>query len=141
MGMAMMTMVIMSLKDSAEQLIAFRTSAKNDAASALIAQAEEAENAKFKGTPVSRETFLAWRKGFKEEVAEAEEKKKLEEAEADKKRRGASSAAKHEGKLTGKQLWESGLAGKTLEEEEEEDDDDDESFDGLEGVERLKIST
>jgi hypothetical protein len=80
---------------------------------------------------VTRETFLAWRKRFREEMEEAERKRAEEVILEDKKKR----VAKEEVKLTGKQLWERGLAGKV------DDDDDEDAVDALEGVEKLKIET
>jgi hypothetical protein len=56
-----------------------------------------------------------------------EEQKRQEEKEAEDKRK----KIKEEKKLTGKELWLQGLAGKM--------DDDDEGRDALEGMEKLKI--
>ncbi|TKA82892.1 hypothetical protein B0A55_01149 [Friedmanniomyces simplex] len=54
----------------------------------------------------------------------------LERPQAKKKR-----GAKEEKKLTGRQLWQRGLAGNTVEEEEEEEEGDD----ALEGMQKLKV--
>lgn len=119
-GMAMIFTLVSTLKDSAELLITERRNAAQALKDVEAAKAEEEENRKFHGTPVTRETFLAWRDRFKEEMAE-EERRRREEAEAEemKKRRGA----REEVKLTGRQLWERGLAGKAGEEDEEGETD------------------
>ncbi|KIW06661.1 uncharacterized protein PV09_02367 [Verruconis gallopava] len=116
MGMAMVFTLVSSLKDAAELLISERQKAARTLKEAEAAKAEEEENRKFHGTPVTRETFLAWRAKFKQEMAE-EERRRREELEAEelKKRKGV----KEEVRLTGRQLWERGLAGKAGEEDEE----------------------
>jgi hypothetical protein len=120
--------LVTALKDNAEQLIAERAQAAETRRETEIRKAEEEENKKFVGTPVTRETFLEWRDKFRLEIEE-QKKREMEEKEAeDKKKRGV----KEEKKLTGKELWEKGLAGKVEEEEEGED--------ALEAVEQLKIA-
>jgi hypothetical protein len=115
MGMAMVFTLVSALKDGAELLIAERQKAAQALREVEAAKAEEEENRKFHGTPVTRDTFLAWRQKFKEEMAEEERRRKEElEAEELKKRKGA----KEEIRLTGRQLWERGLAGKAGEEDE-----------------------
>jgi len=94
------------------------------------AKAEEEENRKFEGTKVTRETFLQWSAGFKKEMeAEARRREQEREEEMKKKR-----TPKEEVKLTGKQLWERGIAGRPEEEE-------DEGVDGLEGMQSLKVAS
>jgi hypothetical protein len=91
------------------------------------AKAEEEENRKFQGEAVTRESFLRWREEFRKEM---EEKKKREEEEKeleDKKKR----IPKEERKLTGKELWQQGLAKGGDEEDEGED---------LEALKDLKVS-
>jgi hypothetical protein len=128
-GMAMVYTLVLAVKDAAERLIAERQQAAEDEREHEIAKVEEEENRKFHGTPVTRESFLAWRTRFKEELEDAE-KKRLEDALAeDKKKR----VAKDEVRLTGKQLWERGLTGKI------EDDEDEDAVDALDRVEKLKI--
>lgn len=83
------------------------------------AKIEEEENRKFEGTAVTPESFLAWREKFRKEQEE-EEQRKREEKEAEEKK-PKKSAAKEEKKLTGRQLWERGLAGKADYDEDEED--------------------
>ena len=128
-GMAMVFTLVSSLKDGAESLIAERRHAAQAEREAALRKAEEEENAKFHGTPVTRETFLAWRENFMADMEEAERKRQEEAIMEDKKKRGV----REEVRLTGRQLWERGLAGKGDDEEEEEEGD------GLEGAGKLKI--
>ncbi|KAF2131592.1 RWD-domain-containing protein [Dothidotthia symphoricarpi CBS 119687] len=125
-GMQMIFTLVTVLKDSAELLIAERANAKQALADIEAAKVEEAENAKFQGEAVTRESFLAWRDKFRAELEE-EERRKVEEKEVeDKKKR----IVEKEKKLTGRELWQQGLVGKV----DEEDEGDD-----LE-VDKLKIS-
>jgi hypothetical protein len=116
-GMAMIFTLVSSLKDGAELLITERQNAALAVKEVARAKVEEEENRKFHGTPVNRETFLAWRDRFHAEMAEVERSRK-EEAEAEELKKKKS--AREEIRMTGRQLWERGLAGKV----EEEDDDD-----------------
>ncbi|BCS27180.1 RWD domain-containing protein [Aspergillus puulaauensis] len=120
MGMAMVFTLVSALKESAELLMAERVNAVHAVKEMEAAKAEEEENKKFQGTTVNRETFLEWLDKFKEEVEE-EERKKREEKEAEEKKANKKAPAKEEKKLTGKQLWERGLAGKADFDEEDED--------------------
>lgn len=130
-GIAMIFTLVSALKDAAELLISERQKAKQALKDFEAQKAEEAENAKFYGTPVTRDTFLAWRQRFMKEMGEQERRRKEEqEAEDAKKRKGG---VKEEVKLTGRQIWERGLAGKGEEDEEGED--------ALQVVEKLKIGT
>jgi hypothetical protein len=126
--MAMIFTLVSSLKDSAETLITERQNAEQVERESALKKAEEEENAKFHGTPVTRETFLAWREKFVAEMEEAERKRQEEAIAEDKKKK----LVKEEVRLTGKQLWERGLAGKGEEETEDEGDE-------LEGIDKLKI--
>jgi hypothetical protein len=127
-GMAMIFTLVSSLKDSAETLIAERQNAAQAEHELALKKAEEEENAKFHGTPVTKETFLAWRQNFMAEMEKAE-RERQEEAIAEDKRK---KIVREEVRLTGKQLWERGLAGKGEDEAEDE-------ADGLEGMDKLKI--
>ena len=125
-GMAMFFTLVTVLKDSAELLITERQNAKQALADMEAAKAEEEENRKFQGEAVTRDSFLAWRDKFRQEMAD-EAQRRLEEKEAeDKKKR----VTKEEKKLTGRELWQQGLAGKG--------DEDDEGVD-LEALKGLKI--
>lgn len=118
-GMAMIFTLVSTLKESAEQLISERQAAARAQREMEIAKAEEEENRKFQGTMVTRETFLEWRERFRKEMEE-EEQRKREEKEAEEKKNKKPSA-KEEKRLTGKQLWERGLAGKADYDEDEEE--------------------
>ncbi|KAF2145819.1 uncharacterized protein K452DRAFT_356185 [Aplosporella prunicola CBS 121167] len=125
-GMAMVFTLVSTLKDSAELLIAERQAAQRAVVEMEAQAAEAEENKKFHGTAVTRESFLSWREGFMREMEEAE-KRAVEEKEAETK----GKKGKEEKKLSGRQLWERGLAGKG--------EEDDEGADVAEGVERLKV--
>jgi uncharacterized protein YdiU (UPF0061 family) len=121
MGMAMVFSLVSALKESAELLMAERVNAVHAEIEMQAAKAEEEENRKFQGTTVNRETFLEWLEKFKKEMEE-EERKLREEREAEEKKANKKAGVKEEKKLTGKQLWERGLAGKADFDEEEEED-------------------
>lgn len=115
MGMAMVFTLVSTLKDSAEVLIGERQQAEQALQEVERAKVEAEENKKFQGTAVTRESFLDWRRKFVEEMVEEERRKKEERELEDKKKR----IPKEEKKLSGKQLWERGLAGRGEEEEVE----------------------
>jgi hypothetical protein len=128
-GMAMVFTLVTTLKENAEQLILDRRAETAKKHEEVLLAREREENKKFHGTPVNPETFLKWREGFLKEMEEESVKAEEERLAEMKKTR-----AKEEKKLTGKQLWERGLAGKV-------DEGDDEDGGGLaEGVEGLKIA-
>ncbi|KAF7592758.1 hypothetical protein BBP40_012516 [Aspergillus hancockii] len=131
MGMAMIFTLVSALKDSAELLMSERVNAVHALKEMEAAKAEEEENRKFQGTAVNRETFLEWLEKFKAEM-EGEEKRQREEKEAEDKKATRKAPAKEEKKLTGKQLWERGLAGKG--------DFDEEGEDALPAVEKMQIA-
>ncbi|KAF0318713.1 RWD domain-containing protein [Colletotrichum sp. SAR11_59] len=125
-GMAMVFTLVTTLKEAAENLVEERKQAKDKEHEEAVLAAEREENKKFQGTPVTPETFLKWRADFIKEMEELRQKEDEERLAELKKAKVKESV-----KLTGKQLWERGLAGKV-------DDDDDEG--GLtEGVEKLKV--
>lgn len=119
-GAAMIFTLISTLKESAEALISSRVAAIQKEAEKEAAKAEEAENVKFHGEAVTRESFLAWRQNFVEEqeVQEAEEKRMEEEAGAKGRK-----VVKEEHRMTGRELWEKGLVGKIDEEDEVGEDE------------------
>lgn len=130
MGMAMVFTLVSTLKEAAENLIAEREAQAQALRDVEARKAEEDENRKFHGTAVTRESFLAWRAKFRNELTEKATKEQEEQEAEDKKKRGRLE----EKKLTGKQLWETGMVGKV---------DEDEDIDGehaLDGVEKLKIA-
>lgn len=127
-GMAMVFTLVSALKDAAEQLISERKQAVEAVKEAEARKAEEEENRKFEGTKVTRDTFLAWRDKFRKEMEEEAARRQAEQEAEDKKKRGG----KEEKKLSGKQLWEQGLAGKTL-------DEDEDGEDAVESLRQLKV--
>lgn len=128
MGMAMVFSLVSALKEAAEQLMLERVQAVEEAKALVAQKAEEEENKKFRGTPVNRETFQKWLADFKKEGEDEEQRQREEKEAEDKKKR----AAKEEKKLTGRQLWERGLAGKADYDEEEED--------AMPAVDKLKVT-
>jgi hypothetical protein len=130
MGMAMIFTLVSTLKDNAEQLVAERQAeARHEHEQKLLA-VEREENKKFHGTPVTPETFKSWREGFRKEMEALRIKQEEEDEAADKKRNRGKEAVVQ---LTGRQLWEGGLAGKVEEDEFEGDDVP------VEGVGDLKV--
>ncbi|KAL1604490.1 Protein gir2 [Nothophoma quercina] len=116
-GMAMIFTLVTVLKDSAELLISERQNAKQALADMEAAKVEEEENRKFQGEAVTRESFLRWREEFRSEMEEKKRKEEEEKEAEDKKMR----VKKEERKLTGKELWQQGLAKGGDEEDEGED--------------------
>ncbi|PLN85372.1 RWD-domain-containing protein [Aspergillus taichungensis] len=130
-GMAMVFTLVSALKDLAEQLMAERVNAVHALKEVEAAKAEEEENRKFQGTAVTPESFLEWREKFMKEIEE-KERKEREEEEASDKKLTKKAPAKEEKKLTGRQLWERGLAGKA--------DFDEDYEDAMPPVEKMKIA-
>lgn len=126
-GMAMIFTLYSTLKDSAELLIAERRQAAQALADIEAQKREAEDNKKFMGTPVNRETFLEWRERFRKDMEELA-RREVEEKEAeDKKRR----VVREEKRMTGKEMWERGLAGKG---EEESDEDGEDAVEGMKGL-------
>ncbi len=115
-GMAMVFTLVSALKEAAEQLVADRKEAAAKAHEEAVLAAEREENKKFHGTAVTRETFLKWREGFIKEMEEARIKEEEERLAELKKAR-----VKEPTRLSGRQLWERGLATGLAEEEGDED--------------------
>lgn len=119
MGMAMVFTLVSTLKDNAEQVVAERQAAARLVQEQKLLALEAEENKKFTGTPVNPETFKAWRAKFRKEMEELRIKEEeAEEAAEKKKNRGKETVVQ----ITGRQLWERGLAGKVEEESDDEDD-------------------
>ncbi|KAI9837920.1 MAG: hypothetical protein M1837_002659 [Sclerophora amabilis] len=132
-GMAMVFSLVSTLKDSAEVLISERQASARAVYEVERAKLEEEENRKFHGTMVNRETFLQWRDNFRREAEEAERRRESEREAEEKKKRGP----KEEKKMTGRELWEKGLVGRV---DEDEDDDEENGREGIEALEKLKVS-
>ncbi|KAH6604805.1 endo alpha-1 [Trichoderma cornu-damae] len=126
-GMAMVFTLYSTLKDAAEQLVQDRKDADAKVKEEELLAAEREENKKFHGTPVTPETFLRWREGFLREMEEQRARDEEERLAELKK-----AKAKEPVRLTGRQLWERGLAGKG-------DDEDDGEAVLADGVEQLKV--
>lgn len=127
-GMAMVFTLVSTLKDAAEQLVLDRKQAAAKAHEEAVLAAEREENKKFHGTLVTPETFIAWRSSFLREMEEIRIKEEEERLAELKKTR-----VKEPVRLTGRQLWERGLAGGGA---EEEGDDDGIS---IEDIRKLKL--
>ena len=120
-GMAMVFTVISALKENAEAIMAEEALARQAARDREASKVEEEENRKFHGEKVTKESFLRWREQFLRE--KEEEQRKMEEtAELEK----GKKPTKGEDKLTGKELWERGLAGRG--------EDEDVAADSIEGL-------
>ncbi|KAJ6108295.1 hypothetical protein N7523_009618 [Penicillium sp. IBT 18751x] len=128
MGMAMVFTLVSALKESAESLMSERANAVEAEREQVRAKAEEEENRKFQGTPVTRETFLEWNARFQQEIREEEQREREEKEAEDKKKKSGTQ----EKKLTGRQLWEQGLAGKADYDEGDED--------AMPAIDKLKVS-
>lgn len=126
-GMAMVFTLVSALKESAELLMTERANAIQAEIEEVAAQKEEEENRKFHGTPVTAQSFLEWSAKFKKEVEDEELRLREEKELEDKKKK----TTKEEKKLTGRQLWERGLA---------KGDYDEEGDDALPAVEKLKLA-
>lgn len=129
MGMAMVFTLVSTVKDAAEQIIQERQEVKKQEHVKRVMAIEAEENKKFHGTPVNLETFAKWRLAFRKEMEDKEKaEQEAEEAAEKKKNRGKET----EVKLTGRQLWESGMAGKA-------DEDDDLEDAAVAAVEKVKV--
>ena len=116
MGMPMIFTLVSTLKETAESLIASRQEVEKQAHIKRVMAIEAEENKKFHGTPVTVESFNRWREAFRKEQQDKEDAEKEEERLAELKRNRGKET---EVKLTGRQLWERGLAGKGGEEGED----------------------
>ena len=117
-GMAMVFTLTSTLKEAAENLILERATKKDKEREDQLRMEEEVEMEKFRGELVTGERFIEWRDRFKREAEDAK-RKIVEDEEAEGKRGQKANVKAEEKKLTGKELWERGLAGNADEEEEE----------------------
>lgn len=127
-GMAMVFTLVSSLKDEAENLVAERVASVERKREEAMLAAEREENQKFHGTVVTPERFMAWREAFMKEMAEKEAREEEERLAEMKK-----AKVKEPIKMTGRQLWEAGLAGKGG----DEDGYDEEGM--VDGVQKMKV--
>lgn len=129
MGMAMVFTLVSTVKDEAEQIIQERQAVLMQEHVKRVMAIEAEENKKFHGTPVNIETFAKWRDAFRKEMDDIEQaEREVEEAAEKKRNRGKET----EVKLTGRQLWESGMAGKA-------DEDDDLEDTAVAAMEKVKV--
>jgi len=103
------------LKDKAEEMIGNKINRREKQREKLLAEQEEKEQQKFRGTPITPETFAAWRAKFRHEF-------NLDDKKVERPK----------GKMTGKEIFERGLNKEEEEEEEEgqQDEEQDEEQDG-----------
>ncbi|KAI5808702.1 ubiquitin-conjugating enzyme/RWD-like protein [Peziza echinospora] len=134
-GMAMVFTLVTTVKEAAENMLQERFDAltKKREAAALIE--EEKEMAKFKGTPVTKETFTEWRNKFFEEMNAIKKQRQMEKDEEEKGRRGAmqggmAGVEAMKKRMTGKQLYQSGTVG---------GDDDVDAADDVADLSKLKL--
>lgn len=97
-GIPMAFALASQLKEEAESRFGQILDAMNAAHERRSREREMKEQEKFNGTKVTKELFLEWREKFRKEM-------KLEEWEE------AKRLAMHNGKLSGRQIFERGLAG------------------------------
>lgn len=110
-GMQMCFTLISSIKEQCENWFLNELKARELKHQREIELREKEENAKFVGTKVTKESYLKWREKFRKEL-------KLDERDQLRKLKT------HNGKLTGKQMFEQGLVGT------EDDDAEDVEADG-----------
>ncbi|KAI1180510.1 RWD-domain-containing protein [Nemania sp. FL0916] len=127
-GIAMVFTLVTTLTELAEQIITDRKEAADREREEALLAAEREENKKFHGTLVTPETFLKWRDDFMREMEENRQREEEERLAELKK-----AKVKEPTRLTGKQLWERGLAGKGEGEDEDEEPPS-------EQLERLKVA-
>lgn len=70
MGMAMIFTMVMTMKEELDNIVLDVKKAEEEELLEKKRKEEEAEQAKFNGTKVTRESFLAWKKTFDAEIAE-----------------------------------------------------------------------
>ena len=102
-GMPSIFALVTQLKEEAEQAFEKKVHQTQQAHDREVAKREKEEQKKFNGTKVTKESFAEWRNKFREEM------------EVEKKDREAYENL-HRGRMTGREIFEKGLAG----EEEEE---------------------
>lgn len=115
-GMPSVFSLASSLKDHAEQLFQHKFELEEKAILDAREQKEQLEQAKFNGTKVTVESFAAWRAKFRAEPGMDD-------------RLNNRYQEMHAGKLTGKEIWDRGLAtGDDLADDEAGDGDKDVDF-------------
>ncbi|CAB4255677.1 similar to Saccharomyces cerevisiae YDR152W GIR2 Highly-acidic cytoplasmic RWD domain- containing protein of unknown function [Maudiozyma barnettii] len=97
-GMQMCFALLATIKENAENWFLEQLDELDKQHTLEIERREAQEQKKFNGTPVTKESYLEWRATFRKEM-HLDERDKLRRLEA------------HNGKLTGKQMFEQGVAG------------------------------
>lgn len=97
-GMPSVFALTSQLKEEAEQLFQNKIDAAQRKYDRELVEREMEEQKKFNGTKVTRESWLEWRNKFREEMKVAEKDKALFDA-------------MHNGKMSGREIFEKGLAG------------------------------
>ncbi|CDO93993.1 unnamed protein product [Kluyveromyces dobzhanskii CBS 2104] len=118
-GMQMCFGLISNIKEYAEEWFQEQLSELERQHDILLQEREKEEQKKFRGTEVTRETYLEWRSRFRKELG-------LDVRDADRR------LAAHQGRLSGRQIFEQGLAG------DEDLDEDDETL-ITEGVKTMAV--
>lgn len=97
-GMQMCFTLVSSIKDLCEIWFVTELSKLERQHELELQAREKEEQKKFQGTKVTRESFLCWRKKFRKELAldQRDERRRVEA---------------HHGKMTGREIFERGLAG------------------------------
>ncbi|KAK6454232.1 RWD domain-containing protein [Scheffersomyces xylosifermentans] len=103
-GIPMVFALATQLKDDAEQLWKESLDRMQAEYDRQLLEREAQEQKKFNGTPVTVESFSAWRSKFREEMKFEEQLKQKFDA-------------MHQGKLTGREIFEKGLAKEADDEE------------------------
>ncbi|KAK9477042.1 hypothetical protein V1514DRAFT_353675 [Lipomyces japonicus] len=110
-GLPSVFAITSAVKDLAEQILQDRQADRERARDEAIRQEEELEQAKFRGTTVTRESFLAWHRAFR---AEQQQRQKQDHHN---KNAATNAVVGDEQRLTGREIFEKGLQGN------KEDDD------------------
>ncbi|KAI3406529.2 GIR2 [Candida oxycetoniae] len=115
-GMPSIFTLVSVLKDEAECLFQQKLDFANQQFERKRKELEKIEQKKFQGTKVTKESWLEWRNKFREEMRfdKIDERKKFE---------------MHGGRLTGKEIFERGLAGN--EDDVEENEQEEKLADGV----------
>ncbi|KAL7005556.1 hypothetical protein EMMF5_004961 [Cystobasidiomycetes sp. EMM_F5] len=119
-GMAMVYTMSMQLKESLTELLIAKASAREMEEQASQLRIQEAELAKPKGTPVTKENFLAWQKRFEVEMAAKREQEQIEFLRTlpPKERKERETIIM---RLSGRQIFEHKRGSKDQDEEEDEE--------------------
>ncbi|KAI5952185.1 GIR2 [Candida theae] len=120
-GMPSVFTLVTVLKDEAESLFNEKLAIKNKEFERRRNELERIEQQKFQGTKVTRESYNEWRLKFRQEM-KFEEKDRLKMQQM------------HGGRLTGKQIFERGLAGTEDEDEGNGGVEGDELAEGVKGL-------